>query len=373
MSSISVNTITDASGGSTTSINGFTPSVSNMAGRNRIINGDMRIDQRNAGASVTPSTVTTYTLDRWAYVADAASKASVQQSSTAPAGFKNSILVTSLSAYTPASGEEFRLNQHIEGLNVADFGWGTSDAKTVTLSFWVRSSLTGSFSVYLANSAYNRIYISAYTINSADTWEYKTVTVPGSTDSTWLTDNGMGIALGFELAAGAVYYGTNNTWNTSGAVRCTSSQTNLVATSGATFYITGVQLEEGSVATPFEHRQYGQELALCQRYTQVLKYQGYETLIGVGMCLTAARILTDVPLKAQMRAQPSCSVVGSVSSIQNIMAGVGAWYASSGVSFTPNTDVIRLDISYPSGYFANGYAAETRIESGASIVIAAEL
>ena len=366
MSSISVNTITDASGGSTTSINGFTPSVSNMAGRNRIINGDMRIDQRNAGASVTPSTVTTYTLDRWAYVADAASKASVQQSSTAPAGFKNSILVTSLSAYTPASGEEFRLNQHIEGLNVADFGWGTSDAKTVTLSFWVRSSLTGSFSVYLANSAYNRIYISAYTINSADTWEYKTVTVPGSTDSTWLTDNGKGIALGFELAAGAVYYGTNNTWNTSGAVRCTSSQTNLVATSGATFYITGVQLEEGSVATPFEHRQYGQELALCQRYYQQIG--GFTTWSGSQTTNVGGN------LTYSMRAAPTLGQTGTITITEYSVndwaqSSIGISIAGGGTRATNNA--VQFALSNYSGL--NAYRMQVSIVNTGAITLSAEL
>ena len=372
MSQINTNAILDASGGTTATVNGFTPTVSNMAGRNRIINGDMRIDQRNAGAAVTPTTSSTYTVDRWCSILNVASKFSVQRSSVAPEGFTNSTVITSLSSYSAASGDYFGFSHRFEGFNTADFGWGLASAKTVTLSFWVRSSLTGTFGGSFRNGNSNRSYVFTFPVNSANTWEYKTITISGDTSGTWNTANTQSIDLTFDLGSGANFSGASGAWSGSNLLTATGA-TSVVGTSGATFYITGVQLEEGSVATPFEHRQYGQELALCQRYTQVLKYQGYETLIGVGMCLTAARILTDVPLKAQMRAQPSCSVVGSVSSIQNIMAGVGAWYASSGVSFTPNTDVIRLDISYPSGYFANGYAAETRIESGASIVIAAEL
>jgi hypothetical protein len=274
--------------------------------KNRIINGGMVIDQRNAGASVTPTASSTYTLDRWAYVADAASKASVQQSSTAPTGFTKSILVTSLSAYSPGSTEEFRLNQQVEGLNIADLNWGTASAVSVTLSFWVRSSVTGSYSAYLANSGYSRVYVSAYTINAANTWEYKTITIPGCTDGTWSTTNTTGIALGFELAAGSAYYATNNTWNTSSAARCTSSQTNLVATNGATFYLTGVQLEKGSTATSFDYRPYGTELALCQRYYYYFGSDQANNCAGVGQVYVSTGFNNVmVPFPVTMRTTPS--------------------------------------------------------------------
>jgi len=237
--------------------------------RNRILNGDMRIDQRNAGASVTPSTLyTTYTLDRWNTVYSVGSKFSVQQNAgsvTPPSGFKNYLGVTSLSAYTPGSAEQYTLVQNIEGYNVADLGWGAAGAQTVTLSFWVRSSLTGTFGGVLGNSAANRTYPFTYTISAANTWEQKTVTVAGDTTGTWLTTNGIGMQVIFSLGAGSTYLGTAGAWS-GGTYTGATGQTNIVATNGATFYITGVQFEAGSVASPFERRDYGRELMMCQRY-----------------------------------------------------------------------------------------------------------
>ena len=271
MSSISVNTITDASGGSTTSINGFTPSVSNMAGRNRIINGDMRIDQRNAGASVAASpsaNTSTWGVDRWAVFASVGSKFTMQQNAglvTPPNGFKNYQGVTSSSAYTVAAGETIQLYHNVEGFNVADLAWGTANAQAITVSFWVRSSLTGNFGGAVTNEAQNRSYPFLFAISAANTWEQKTLTIPGDTAGTWNTNNGRGITLIFDMGSGATFKGTAGAWAGSAYYSATGA-TSVVGTAGATFFITGVQLEAGSVATPFEHRQYGQELALCQRY-----------------------------------------------------------------------------------------------------------
>ena len=223
--------------------------------RNRIINGDMRIDQRNAGASITQSTSNQFPVDRWLVAGDVASKFTAQQSSTAPAGFSNSLLITSSSAYTVGAAESFILTQYIEGLNIADFGWGTAGAATVTLSFWVRSSLTGTFGGALRNSASNRSYPFSYTISSANTWEQKSITIAGDTSGTWLTTNGRGISLTFSMGAGSSASSTAGAWVAGSYVSATGA-TSVVGTSGATFYITGVQLEEGAVATPFEHRQY---------------------------------------------------------------------------------------------------------------------
>ena len=232
--------------------------------RNRIINGDMRIDQRNAGASVTP-TVQGYTLDRWRAALSQSSKYSVQQSSTSATGFTNSLLATSLSAYTVGSAEWFGLQQSVEGFNASDLAWGTASAKTVTLSFWVRSSLTGTFGGSLANNDASRSYPFSYTISSANTFEYKTVTIAGDTSGTWLTTNGIGIRVTFGLGVGSTFSNTASAW-AGGEYYSATGATSVVGTNGATFYITGVQLEAGSVATPFERRSYGQELALCQRY-----------------------------------------------------------------------------------------------------------
>ena len=231
--------------------------------KNRIINGAMTIDQRNAGASVTPA-ASTYTLDRWRLGLSVASKVSVQQSSVAPAGFANSTLITSLSAYTITGAEEINLGQRVEGFNSFDLNWGTANAQAITFSFWVRSSLTGLFSGAVKNNGATRTYVFSYTINAANTWEYKTVTIPGDTTGTWNITNEIGLIIQFCIAsatllnAAGVWYGTNMVGVT--------GTTQLVATNGATWYVTGVQLEKGSVATPFEFRSIGQELALCQRY-----------------------------------------------------------------------------------------------------------
>ena len=212
-----------------------------FAFRNRIINGDCRIDQRNAGASVTPTT-NVYTLDRWYARNTQSSKYSVQQNAgsvTPPAGFKNYLGMTSLSAYSVASGDFFAMQHNIEGLNVADFDWGTANAKTITLSFWVRSSLTGTFGGCLGNYDFNRSYPFTYTISSANTWEQKTISVSGDTSGTWVTDNGVGLRLRFSMGMGASYLGTAGAW-AAGFVGAPTGSTNVIATNGATFYITGV-------------------------------------------------------------------------------------------------------------------------------------
>ena len=232
--------------------------------KNRIINGAMVIDQRNAGASVTPAGGG-YGCDRWKFELSQASKLTAQQSTTAPTGFINSQLVTSSSAYSVLTGDYFALGQLIEGLNVADLAWGTASAATVTLSFWVRSSLTGTFGGALSNSAQNRSYPFTYTISAANTWEQKTVTIAGDTTGTWLTTNGVGLRVYFGLGAGATYSGTAGSWGAAAYVTATGA-TSVVGTNGATFYITGVQLEKGSTATSFDYRPYGTELVLCKRY-----------------------------------------------------------------------------------------------------------
>jgi hypothetical protein len=235
--------------------------------KNRIINGAMVIDQRNAGASVTP-TGGQYTIDRWCAILSVASKFSVQQSSVAPSGFTKSSLITSLSAYSVGAGDYFGFCHRIEGFNTADLAWGTASAATVTLSFWVRSSLTGTFGGSLDNSDATYSYPFSYTISSANTWEQKSITIAGSTNGTWNTTNGSGIELRFGLGAGSTFSGTANAWANANHVQPTGS-VSVVGTNGATFYITGVQLEKGSTATSFDYRPYGTELLLCQRYYQI--------------------------------------------------------------------------------------------------------
>jgi hypothetical protein len=233
--------------------------------KNRIINGAMVIDQRNAGASVTQGTSDTYSLDRFLGYGNITSKFTMQQSSTAPAGFVNSVVITSSAATVVGSSDQYYFAQKIEGYNTADLGWGTANAKTVTLSFWARASVIGTYSVFLLNNGSSYSYVANYTISVADTFEYKTITIVAPTVGTWLTTNGLGIYLGWDLGSGSTLNQTAGSWQAANK-RATSDSTQLVATSGATLYLTGVQLEVGSTATSFDYRPFGTEKSLCERY-----------------------------------------------------------------------------------------------------------
>jgi hypothetical protein len=267
MSQLAVNAVTDANGGNTATINSMTPTADSLQGfRNRIINGDMRIDQRNAGAAVTSG----YPVDRFQVVISTDGAFSGQQDSSVPAGFNTSVKLTTTTADASLGATQFYAFRHrVEGFNVADLNWGTANAKTVTLSFWTRSSLTGTFGGVLRNSANDRSYPFIYSISSANTWEYKTITVAGDTSGTWLTTNGIGLQIDFGLGVGSTYSGTAGAWAGSLYISATGA-VSVIGTLNATWYITGVQLEVGSVATPFERRPFGAELVLCQRYAYKL-------------------------------------------------------------------------------------------------------
>ena len=240
-------------------------SASSMGFKNRIINGAMGVSQRNGTSTVTPSS-TDYLTDRWHVAMSQSSKFTGAQSSTAPTGFSNSLIITSSSAYSVLSTDYFVVRQAIEGFNFADCGFGTASATTVTLSFWVRSSLTGAFGGALYNGNGTRSYPFSYTINAANTFEQKTITIAGDTTGTWVgATNGAGIYVSFSLGAGSTFNSPANAW-AGGFYTQPSGSTSVVGTNGATFYITGVQLEKGSTATSFDYRPYGTELALCQRY-----------------------------------------------------------------------------------------------------------
>ena len=244
--------------------------------RNLIINGNFAIDQRNSGSSITP-TNGQFSADRWKCSLSQASKFSAQQVTDAPVGFQNSIKITSLSAYTPVSSDYFLVQQQLEGYTGAHLLYGTADAKTATLSFYVKSSLTGTFGGAIRNSnGYNRAYPFEYTINSANTWERKTITFAGDTSGTYLTTNGAGITTTFSVGAGANFKSTANAWAADNDI-AGSNATDVVATNNATWQITGVQLEVGEQATPFEHRSYHDEAQRCKRYYEVLTNYVYST------------------------------------------------------------------------------------------------
>jgi hypothetical protein len=318
-------------------------SISNSQGspfgfKNRIINGAMVIDQRNAGASVTPAS-SAYTLDRWQAVLNVASKFSVQQSSTTATGFLKSLLATSTSAYSIGASEYCLLQQAIEGFNIADLGWGTANAQTVTLSFQVRSSLTGTFGGVLANSDFSRCYPFTYTISSTNTFESKTVTIAGDTSGTWGSTNGAGILVNFSLGSGSTVSGTAGAWAGSLLTSATGA-TSVVGTSGATFYITGVQLEKGSQATAFDYRDFGRELALCQRYYEVINsdtnQQTFWADINAGNGVTAN---ANLFYRVTKRATPTVAQYGtfnlSNTSSPSLIAGnnqMSLYYQTSGTS-----------------------------------------
>ena len=290
-----------------TTLAGSLSAPNTFAFKNRIINGGMRIDQRNAGASVTQTTGALYSVDRFGITGTVTSKFTAQQNAgsvTPPAGFTNYLGITSSSAYSVLTGDLFVCYQRIEGFNAADLAWGTASAATVTLSFWVRSSLTGTFGGSLKNSADNRSYPFTYTISSANTWEQKSVTIAGDTSGTWLTNNGVGIQLSFSLGSGATFSGTAGAWAGANYTSATGA-TSVVGTSGATFYITGVQLEKGRVATSFDVRPYGTELALCQRYYYKLQAAQQYDYFGMAWCTATTSAAVITPFPVAMRTAPT--------------------------------------------------------------------
>ena len=308
-----------------------------FAFRNRIINGAMMIDQRNAGASVTSDGSSyKYPVDRFAGYGDTSDGVfTLQQSSAAPSGFNKSIKATVTTADSSLSAtNRYFIRQAIEGNNVADFGFGAAGASTMTLSFWVRSSITGQHSGSILNDNFDRAYPYVFTISAADTWEYKTVTIAGDTTGTWLKDNGAGMSVIWNLGAGSSRVGTSGAWQTpSMALFGATGSVNVIATNGATFYITGVQLEKGSTATSFDYRPYGTELALCQRYCYV-NNDGY-IMTGFNYSANYRGIFVQFPVV--MRAQPTCTPTYTGGSWFQYSVSQYKFFAYANISYTDAT------------------------------------
>ncbi len=333
--------------------------VNSLGFRNRIINGDCRIDQRNSGAVVTSEG---YLVDRWRVWRN--QSYDIQQVTDAPTGFSNSLRVTKTSTTQSTYGY---LIQYIEGFNFSDLLFGTANARTVTLSFWVRSSVTGTFSAGLANSAENRNYPATYTISAANTWEFKTITIAGDTSGTWIgSTNGKGAGVWFNF--GATGSGTANAWSADAIVPASSGSSNLGTTNGATFAITGVQLEAGSVATPFERIDYGRELMMCQRY--FVRYVAASAIQALAFAASAPgnNYYASIFTPASMRATPSATTSGSFS------------IRTGGADFTV-TSLSPVDLSSNSVFLFGGATSlgngnsGTLISSsaGATINLSAEL
>ena len=356
---------------------GFTLGGSGAAMKNRIINGAMVIDQRNAGASVTITDTSnlTYTLDRWTAYGSASSKFSVQQNAgsvTPPNGFINYFGATSLSAYSVVSGDSFTIQQAIEGLNVSDLGWGTADAKTVTVSFWVRSSLTGTFGGSLRNSNVTRSYPFNYTISAANTWEQKSVTIAGDTTGTWLTTNGIGIRLCFSIGSGSSNSGTAGAWAGSNFTSATGA-TSVVGTNGATFYITGVQLEVGSTATSFDYLDYGRSLIQCQRYfVRLINGNGQE--LGSGWNYDSSQLSGLLYAPVSMRATPS--IISSSGTDYYIFYRNGAGDTFNSLTIE-NSNSANTVVSYYNNSQISGTAGQCGVvrsnNASASVALSSEL
>jgi hypothetical protein len=333
--------------------------------KNRLINSDMRIDQRNAGASVTINTgAITYSLDRWAGFSVASEGVfTINQSTTVPssAGFVNSLAATCTTADASiGASNRYFLNQAIEGNNIADLRWGTANAQTITLSFWVQSSLTGTYCASILNGNASRSYVAEYTINAAGTWEYKTITIAGDTTGTWSTNESVGLYVRFGLAIGSTYQTTANAW-AAGNFNATSNQVNWMSSSASrVFRITGVQLEKGSTATSFDYRPYGTELMLCQRYYQrtggfFAATQESNELNAVGSC----------GVKVDMRATPTATLpAGSRFHRPGI-----AFYAASAVDSGPEAN----GNGYQSFTIASGAGGGTSGQIDRGLILSAEL
>jgi hypothetical protein len=341
--------------------------------RNRIINGDMEIDQRNSGASVSIANAAafTYTLDRWAAYGNQLSKFSVQQNAasvTPPVGFSYYLGATSSSAYSVISTDTFYVGQVIEGYNIADLGWGTANAKTVTLSFWVRSSLTGTFGGALQNSGFTRSYPFSYAISAANTWEYKTVTIAGDTSGTWLTTNGHGISVFFGLGQGTSASATAGAW-AAGNFNNATGATSVVGTNGATFYITGVQLEVGEQASGFEFLPIDVSLGRCLRYFQT--FRGENVYICQGGMQSTTTFVGTVNYLVTMRATPTFTA-SSGASYFRVFTTAGSSFSTVAVNDLYGTRSMAINAT--TGSLTAGQSGALRcLSADATVDYSAEL
>jgi len=236
--------------------------------KNLIINGNFVVGQR--GTSFSNVTSSQFCLDRFSVDVGGGGAFNVTQDTSAPEGFEKSLkLEVNTADSSIAVGDAYRITQGVEGQNIAQIELGASTAKPMALSFYVKSSVTGTYGVGLANSAETENFVAEYTISSANTWEKKTINIPVRTSGTWLTTNGVGIGVRFDLGSGTNYNGTAGQWQTtSSKVYRTSSCVNLIATGSATWFLTGVQLEIGQNPTAFEHEPIAVTLEKCYRYFQ---------------------------------------------------------------------------------------------------------
>jgi hypothetical protein len=335
--------------------------------RNMVINGNFAIDQRNAGVAQSGQTTDFYAVDRFVCSVNASGNFTGQQvalstlGGTQPAGFTYALGCTAASGRTAAAGDVYGLRHRIEGFNSAQLSWGASNAKSVTLSFWVRSSVTGTYNVGFFNAAANRSLVTSYTIITANTWEYKTIFVTGDATGTWGIGNGVGVEIFWDLGSGSTYnVSTLNTW-TAGIFVTSAASTKWIATASATFYITGVQLEQNYQPTPFEQRPIGVELELCQRYCISRKT---DYAITNGWTTTNGQKWMSVSLPTTMRIAPNTTIydalgtAGKVSTLDSGGSGTNNVTVGFQTSF-PTLITALVSGTHTGMYF--GYFAECEL------------
>ena len=317
--------------------------------RNILYNGAFEIAQR--GTSFTNVDNDDYTLDRWKIIEGSTAVFTATQSTDAPNGFAHSLKLDVTTADSSVAASDYCiLNQPLEGYDIISFAAGTTDAKYHSLSFWVKSNVTGTFIAGLRYNDSGKNSGQAYTIDQANTWEHKTVVFPPQSTNAPNYDNTEELSLYFWLLAGSNYSGGSSLetgWSTTDNTRAVG-QTNLVASADNEFYITGVQLELGKVATPFEHRSYGEELALCQRYFQFLGHSGNAFPIGYGYLYNdGTKSAFTIDLTTPMRAAPS--VIAATD-------GLGIRSETSTTTVSPS--------HYSVGYLSN--STKVRLSSGSN-------
>jgi hypothetical protein len=345
----------------------------NATFRNKIINGAMVVSQYNGTSSVTPSS-DGYIIDRYKVENSQASKLTYQQNAgsvTPPVGFSNYLGATVASTVSIGAGDYFLISQFIEGYNVADLNWGTANAKTITLSFQVYSSVTGTFGGALQNSANNRSYPFTYTISSANTWTSISVTIAGDTSGTWLTTNGVGVKVRFSLGTGATYNGTAGSWASASYLSATGG-TSIMATASATFYITGVQLEAGTTASPFEYRQYGTELALCQRYFYQMA-KGTNVPLGISALTSTTDMRGCLWFPVTMRSAPSLSTASGTGYFRFYNGNYNASFDNIATDLPSTTNWAFGGVSGLSGVAAGQAGIVLTNNSSSSVSFSAEL
>ena len=342
---LNIENITSSTGGV------ISPNITSL--RNRIINGAMVIDQRHSGASVTPSTAsTTYIVDRFAFQCGLGSKMTAGQnlnSVTPPTGFNYYLGHQTTSAYSIGASDLFFSWQAIENFNWMDLAWGTANPQSVTLSFWVYSSLTGAFGGSLQNYTDTRSYPFTYSISSVNTWTKISITIPGDTNTAWSTiasGNAGSAQLNFGMGVGSTYSGTAGAWASGNYISATGA-TSVVGTANATFYITGVQLEVGAQATSFDFRPYGTELALCQRYYWATTQTYLFSLRALNPTTTNAGLMTMWPVT--MRTTPTTVNSVSNANISSLaVSGItqdGAYWTGAATSSVSTATISGLNAS----------------------------